>query len=303
MIFSTYFNRWSKAYYSQYQKLGKQGDFYTCVSVGELFAYTLAKHFVNLVKNNNLQLPCDVIEIGANEGYLLKDFYKYIKENNQKLLKNINFYIIEPHEKLRQIQKQNCTFDFKHLYLHELKSNNAFFLTNELFDSFACELIQNNKFAFINEHKISFKNYNLKHKIANEFLKNYKDFQGEICPNIYDFLFFIKNRCKKLHFLSFDYFKKHNDFTIRIFKKHNLYSFFEVDLKDFYANSDITFSINYYEFIFYLEKLAFTYAVKKQNMALIDFKISDFTSPKHLAQMKNLLFSFSDNFYCFEFKN
>ncbi|MBZ7987655.1 SAM-dependent methyltransferase [Campylobacter canadensis] len=303
MIFSKYFDEWSKKYYSSFQKVGKQGDFYTCVSVGELFAFTLAKHFVNLVKNNEIKLPCDVIEIGANEGYLLKDFYTYLKENNEEVLKDINFYIIEPYEKLRQIQKKNCQFAFKHIYLHELKSKNAFFLANELFDSFACELVQNNNFAFISEHKITFKEHSLNHEVANEFLKSYKEFQGELCPNIYDFLYFIKQKCEKLYFLSFDYFKKHNDFTIRIFKKHNLYSFFEVDLKEFYANSDITFSINYYEFIFYLEKLGFAYNAKKQSMALIDFKISDFTSPKHLMQMKNLFFSFSDNFYCFEFKN
>lgn len=298
MIFSEYFDSWSKEYYAKGVSVGKNGDFYTAVSVGEIFGFLCAKRFVNLINSNIIKLPIDVVEIGANEGYFINDFANYLMQNHQNIYEKINFCIIEPHEKLRQIQTKNTRNKFLHFYLQDFKSKNAFFISNELLDAFACELYDNGKIAFVNNHKIIFKE-NTKDFL---YLKNPEFKKGEFCPYLYDFFNLLKNNCEEFYFLTFDYFNEFlkDDFSLKIFKNHNIIDPFLADLSTLYANSDITYNVNYDEVKFYLSSLNLNHTLKKQSVALCDFGIETFTEPKYINQIKNLLFGFSDNFKCLE---
>lgn len=81
MKFSDFFHAWlHESYYKNAVNIGKNGDFFTAVSVGNLFGTLLAKHFLNLIDKKILQLPLELVEIGANEGYLSRDFLAALLE-------------------------------------------------------------------------------------------------------------------------------------------------------------------------------------------------------------------------------
>ena len=299
MIFSEYFDNWSKSYYSKGINVGKSGDFYTAVSVGELFGFLCAKRFLQLIYEKTLTLPIDIIEIGANEGYFLNDFYKYLNFYKKDILPFINFYIAEPHEQLRTIQKQNCKFNFTHINLDDFKSENAFLIANELFDAFSCELYDNEKLAFVNNHSIYFKECEKNHIYLQN--KNFK--KGEFSPYLWKFLNILNNNFKSFYFLTFDYFNEFlkDDFSIKIFKNHNILNPFDCDLQELYGVCDITYNVNYDELKFYFDILEISHFLKKQSVALMDFGLDEFSDPKYINQIKHLMFGFSDNFKCLEF--
>lgn len=299
MIFSKYFDAWSKEYYKQGVNVGKSGDFYTAVSVGELFGFLCAKRFISLVDEKILSLPIDVVEIGANEGYLLGDFLRYLEDKRPDIYKQISINIIEPHDNLRALQKKNLKQDFKHFYLDEFVSDNAFFLANELFDAFACELYKNKQFAYIENDEIVFKNHNEKYEYLDEFGFN----NCEFSPSIYEFLKTINKNCKSFYFLTFDYFNTYvkDDFSIRIFKNHELIDPFNANLKELFGKCDITWNVNYHEFEYYLKKLNLKHSFKKQSRALMEFGVDEFSDIKYANAIKYLFFGFSDNFHCLEF--
>ena len=92
MKFSQYFKGWAhENYYANGVKIGKNGDFYTAVSVGGVFGFCIANKIENLrmkfeesleanldvnaksfdtTRNiNSDENFIDIVEIGANEGY------------------------------------------------------------------------------------------------------------------------------------------------------------------------------------------------------------------------------------------
>lgn len=299
MIFSKYFDTWSKEYYKKGVKVGKDGDFYTAVSVGELFGFLCAKRFIFLVDKKILKLPIDVVEIGANEGYLLKDFLTYLKDKRPEIYKQINVKIIEPHDNLRALQKKNLNVEFKHYYFDDFSSDNAFFIANELFDAFACELYDNHKFGFVENGKIIFK----EHKNSYEYLQDKLEKRLEFSPMIYDFLSALDKKCKEFYFLTFDYFSTYlnDEFSLRIFKNHQLIDPFNANLEELFANCDITWNVNYDELCFYFDKLNLKHSFKKQSRALMEFGVDEFSDIKYANAIKYLFFGFSDNFHCLEF--
>ncbi|WP_218979043.1 SAM-dependent methyltransferase, partial [Campylobacter jejuni] len=161
MKFSDFFHAWlHESYYKNAVSIGKNGDFFTAVSVGNLFGTLLAKHFLNLIDEKILKPPLELVEIGANEGYLSRDFLAALLELRPEIFSQISFFIIEPHEKLRTLQKKTLEgVEFTHKNsLKECHFKNAFFFCNELFDSFTCELIDHDKMAFVENFKLIFKN-------------------------------------------------------------------------------------------------------------------------------------------------
>ncbi|EAH8850905.1 hypothetical protein A0U25_05365 [Campylobacter lari] len=315
IVFSEFFQNWIDKYYSQAVSVGKNGDFYTVVSVGNLFGVLLANHFLKLIDDKKLTLPVEVIEIGANEGCLMLDFIQALYTLRADVLEQIEYFIIEPHEKLRCIQKKlfdEYDLDVK-IYnsLEECHFKNAFFYANELFDCFACELINDKKMAYVDDDlNIVFK------PMSEDLLKECEKYtitNSELCISYKPFLSKLKQTCEKLTFACFDYAKKEEKISIRMYKNHQVYNLFEENLKDFFAKSDITYNVNFDHFLQVLKEEGFeVLEYKNQNQALIDFGLEEIvehaktTNPliykNFINQSKNLMFNFGDKFKFLEFK-
>ncbi|AJC90494.1 SAM-dependent methyltransferase [Campylobacter subantarcticus LMG 24377] len=315
ITFSEFFQNWIDKYYSQAVSVGKNGDFYTAVSVGNLFGVLLANHFLKLINDKKLTLPVEVVEIGANEGHLMLDFIQALYTLSPDVLEQIECYIIEPHEKLRTAQRKLFNaydLDVKICNsLSECHFKNAFFYANELFDCFACELIKDKTMAYVDdEFNIIFKPMN------DEFLKECKTYaitHSEFCVAYKPFLYQLKQACEKLTFACFDYAKKEEKISIRMYKNHQVYNLFEENLKDFFAKSDITYNVNFSHLMQVLKEEGFDIVeYKNQNQAFIDFDLEEIieqaknTQPKiyknFINQSKNLMFNFGDKFKFLEFK-
>jgi SAM-dependent MidA family methyltransferase len=259
--FSDYFNNWlygKDGYYTKYKAIGKDGDFFTAVSTSIFFGGTIGKKIVDTISKNELPQNTTILEIGAHHGYLLADIIQFIYTLNPKLLETLNFAIVERFEHLQKEQKeylQNSFGDSVKIKFYndisEVKLDNAFVVANEIYDAFTCELIytKNDKLqtAIVNNDKIEFEDCGDKDII--DKCKKYKITKGELSLGYEEFAENICANIKSFHFLTFDYGEKYprNDFSCRVYSKHEVFPIFEenLDLKELYKNSDITYDVNF----------------------------------------------------------
>ncbi len=290
--FSEYFNSWlygKDGYYANYKQIGKQGDFYTSVSSSSFFGGSIAKRIVDKINSNELPNNTTILEIGAHHGYLLADIIQFIYTLKPELLSTLTFAIVERFDSLKQKQKEYLQQSFGEAIklvhyddISKVKLPHAFLVANEIFDAFPCELVftKNDQLqlAYVQDHKIDFKKCEDKNII--EHCKKYKITKGEIGIGYKEFANAICTNIKKFEFVTFDYGDNYprNDFSTRIYAKHEVFPIFEenLELSSLYANSDITYDVNfkYLEDIF--KELDVEVVEYKTQMAtLIDFGIID----------------------------
>jgi SAM-dependent MidA family methyltransferase len=117
----------------------------------------------------------------------------------------------------------------------------------------------------VQDHKIDFKKCEDKNII--EHCKKYKITKGEIGIGYKEFANTICTNIKKFEFVTFDYGDNYprNDFSTRIYAKHEVFPIFEknLELSSLYANSDITYDVNFK----YLEDI-----FKELNVELVEYK-------------------------------
>jgi SAM-dependent MidA family methyltransferase len=127
-------------------RVGKEGDFLTNVSVGSLFGRLLAHFFIRTWREIGKPEPFDILEIGANQGQLFADVAKAIAEIDPKIFDSTRFRIVEPFSKLREIQKQHLE-NLKVEWISNLQeiadeSVNGVIWSNELFDALPVHRVQ-----------------------------------------------------------------------------------------------------------------------------------------------------------------
>ena len=303
--FSTYFDNWlygKDGYYTKYKAIGKEGDFFTAVSTSVFFGGSIAKKIVDTILNKELPSNTTILEIGAHHGYLLADIIQFIYTLNPKLLKTLNFAIVERFEHLQNEQKEylknsfgdaiNVTF---HNDISQVKLDNAFIVANEIYDAFPCELIytKENKLqtASVNNHKIEFKDCS-DNKIK-EKCEKYKITKGELALGYEEFAKNICKNIKQFHFLTFDYGEKYprNDFSCRVYSHHEVFPIFEenLDLKNLYKNSDITYDVNFSQVIDSFSDICKCEVIyQTQLKALIEFGILDLLEMLHKNAQENI---------------
>lgn len=326
MRFSDYFESWlHQNYYKKGVKIGKNGDFYTAVSVGAFFGICIAKEILRIYKNSKIYKfeKIDIVEIGANEGHLICDIIQGLYTFDSEIFKFFKFNIIEPHEALQKIQKEKIYERFgdevevRHISdIKNIKFKNTIFISNELFDSFKCEIINNGKILFITQNgKLEFK------KITDEKILNltskFQIKKGELPISYYEFANLISQSCENFEFITFDYGYMHslNEYSLRIYQNHQVFNFFEVEnLDDFFGKSDITYNVN-----FEILKDSFECCgaqmseFKKQKQALVDFGATEilemFLQNKSkngynnaLLEFKHLFNEFDEKFKMIKFK-
>jgi SAM-dependent MidA family methyltransferase len=90
--------------------IGRRGDFFTSVSVGELFGHLLAFQFAEwlALEMTSSQATSDakvhIVEAGAHRGEFARDVLGWIKENRPELFEKIEYRLIEPSERRREWQ-------------------------------------------------------------------------------------------------------------------------------------------------------------------------------------------------------
>ncbi len=240
-------------YYTRYNAIGKEGDFYTAVSSSKFFGGTIAKHIIALIDEGFLPGDATVCEIGAHHGYLMADIIEFLHTLRPELLETLRFVIVERFDALQEQQRhylQECFGDAMHLQhvraLEELHVKHAFFFANEIFDAFACELFYKGNIATVRNHEIVFEE---KDAIITELAARYHKDRGEIAVGYEAFAVAMAGAAEQFEFMSFDYGEMlaRPDFSIRIYQHHKTFPFFEEGLPraTLYATSDITYDVTF----------------------------------------------------------
>jgi SAM-dependent MidA family methyltransferase len=256
MKFSEYMTQWlygQDGYYATYKDIGKAGDFYTAVSTSKFFGGTIAKHIVSLVDEGFLAQDGVVCEIGAHHGYFLADVCEFLYTLRPELLSSLNFVIIERFDDLQEQQRKYFKESFGDVVklthyksLSELQCKSAFFIANEIFDAFPCELYFKGDTARVDGHTI---NFDLKDDWVSEKAAKYHKEKGEIAVGYEEFAKEMAASAEQFEFMSFDYgeMQARPDFSLRIYAKHEVYPFFEdnLDREELFGTSDITYDVTF----------------------------------------------------------
>ncbi len=276
-------------YYATYKNIGKEGDFYTAVSTSKFFGGTIAKHIISLVDEGFLELNATICEIGAHHGYFLADVCEFLYTLRPELLESFNFVIIERFDDLQRQQTSYFEESFgdavqltHYKSLTELQCENAFFIANEIFDAFPCELYFKGKTARVEGHNVEF---DVENAWVEEKAKLYAKDRGEIGVGYEEFALEMAASAKKFEFMSFDYGEMgaRPDFSLRIYTKHKVIPFFiPEDNEDYkpreelFAKSDITYDVTFAHVKDAYEEAGVAFVeLKAQMVALIDMGMLD----------------------------
>ena len=261
MRFSEYMAEWlygEDGYYATYKNIGKEGDFYTAVSTSKFFGGTIAKHIISLVDEGFLKPDATICEIGAHHGYFLADVCEFLYTLRPELLSSFNFVIIERFDDLQKQQKNYFAESFGDVVplthyksLREMHVENAFFIANEIFDAFPCELYYKGKTASVEKHNVEF---DLDDDWVSEKAKKYHKDRGEIAVGYEEFAKEMAGAADKFEFMSFDYgeMQARPDFSLRVYTKHKVLPFFlpkdnedYIPRENLYKKSDITYDVTF----------------------------------------------------------
>ncbi|MDD3836198.1 MAG: SAM-dependent methyltransferase [Sulfurimonas sp.] len=283
--FSEYMSEWlysDDGYYATYKAIGKEGDFYTSVSTSKFFGGSVAKHIISLVDEGFLSKDAVICEIGAHHGYFLADIIEFIYTLRPKLLDSLEFVIIERFDVLQKKQSEYFRDSFGEVInlihyksLSELRCKNAFFIANEIFDAFTCELYYKGKTARVQGHKIEF---DIEDASVDAKAKKYKKDRGEIAVGYEEFAREMASSCEKFEFMSFDYgeMMARPDFSIRVYEKHKTIPLFDEEIKrdELFKNSDITYDVCFAHVKDAYEEAGVEFIeLKAQMVALVDMGI------------------------------
>jgi len=287
MRFSEYMNEWLYAkdgYYSHFRDIGKDGDFYTAVSTSKFFGASIANFLFKEIKRGAIARSLALVEIGAHKGYLLADMIEWLYSCDASLIETMEFITIERFEPIKEAQREYFFNRFgddielkQFSSVKELNSSYAFFISNEIFDAFCCELYLDGKIAEVNNHSIGWVEADSK---ILEFAKRHNLTKGEIAIGYEEFAKEVVSSVESFDFISFDYGERYvrNDFSIRVYKEHKTYPLFddEIELSKLFKDSDITYDVNFNHLINAFEGAgAKLKAYETQARALVRFGIID----------------------------
>lgn len=276
-------NNWlygENGYYKTFKDIGKEGDFYTAVSTSSFFGASIANHFYKLMREEAFKRDGWLIEIGAHKGYLICDMIQWLYTLDPTLVQTLKFGIVErqPHvqqEQLHYIEERfGSDISVTHFNdIDEVEVDYAFFVANEIFDAFPCELIKDGEMALLDKHKISWQSADDK---LLDFASKHRQVKGEVAVGYESFALEMAKGLKHCDFVSFDYGEKfvRNDFSVRVYEKHKTYPLFDEECKldEVYQKADITYDVNFGHVIEAFEEAGFTLdKYETQARALVRF--------------------------------
>lgn len=93
--------------------VGQRGDFYTSVSLGELFGQLLAFQFAEWLtelgtrnaERGMADAPLQVVEAGAHDGQLAEDILLWLRKRRPDLMDRVEYWILDPSERRQEWQR------------------------------------------------------------------------------------------------------------------------------------------------------------------------------------------------------
>jgi len=271
-------------YYRTFRDIGRGGDFYTAVSTSAFFGAAIADLLRKEIESGRMPREVWLIEIGAHRGYLLADMIQWLYSCDPSLVETMSFATVERHPRIRQVQKEYFAERFgsgvrleQFASLEEVNLPSAFFVSNEIFDAFPCELYREGQRAEIREHRIRWVEAE---KDLKRFAERHRLIRGEIAVGYEAFARRVASAAERLEFVSFDYGERYvrNDFSVRVYRKHETFPLFdrELVLSEAYGESDITYDVNFAHVIEAFEEAGMSLEkYETQARALVRFGIID----------------------------
>ena len=86
-------------------RIGRQGDFYTSVSVGKIYGELLAKQFEEMWLRMNAPMTFAIVEEGAHGGQFAHDVLTWLQRFSPDLYRRTRYWIVEPNPRLQAEQQ------------------------------------------------------------------------------------------------------------------------------------------------------------------------------------------------------
>jgi SAM-dependent MidA family methyltransferase len=153
-------------YSSGRAQIGREGDFFTSVSVGPLFGALLAHQIAELWERLERRAPFQIIEQGAHHGQLMGDVLDTLRNEHPECFEQIQVTIVEPSAQLQAVQERALAQKAHPIHVRWVKSNaeldpfTGIHFSNELLDAFPVHRIVWNGAAW-EELSVDFKNDSL----------------------------------------------------------------------------------------------------------------------------------------------
>ena len=141
-------------YASGRAKVGKEGDFFTSVSVGSIYGRLLASVCCEVWERLGKPAEFTIVEQGANDGSMAADILSSLNNDDAAFCKVVRFIIVEPFPVNRDLQKQKLTRFTNVTWvstLEELPEFTGIHLSNELLDAFSVDSVRWNGAAWEEE--------------------------------------------------------------------------------------------------------------------------------------------------------
>ena len=289
--FSEYMNEWLYAddgYYAKFRDIGKSGDFYTAVSTSRFFGASIANNFLKLLDEGRASEDAWIVEIGAHRGYMISDMIEWIYGKNPSLIDTLKFATIERMPNVAKAQREYFKNRFgDDVKIHQFSSVDEivdaeyiYFVSNEIFDAFPCELYNDGRLAYIEQEAVLWQEAEDRYK---DFADRYSLIRGEIAVGYEEFAQSISKSANRVDFVTFDYGEEYvrNDFSIRVYEEHKTFPFFdeELDLRSSYKRADITYDVNFAHLQDAFSQVGMSrVAYMTQAKALIEFGLIDMLS-------------------------
>lgn len=142
-----------EGYYSRrgrepgFREVGRSGDFYTSVSVGDTFGLLLAHRLVKVWESDfRGELPFVIVEQGGHDGRLARDVLAGLFEIGSPLRDQLEYRLVEPRPVLRaSLEAGIAAAPVAGLSvvdsLESARATSGLFLCNELLDAFPVDLL------------------------------------------------------------------------------------------------------------------------------------------------------------------
>jgi len=225
------------------QNIGRTGDFFTSVSVGNCFGIILAHRIHQLWREYGSTKEFHLIEMGANNGQLALDILDCIQQTFPELYACMNYHIIEPLDSVRELQKLSLSKHSNQVSTHtsssDISEQNGIILSNELIDAFPVHLLQLVN-GLWHERRVSIEQDKFTFKLQNELSHELKEFtsqlptnlpdgyQTEYRPDLKKHIEQTSRMLKNFHTITIDYGHTHSSYyaasrntgTLRCYQQH-----------------------------------------------------------------------------------
>ncbi|MFT4177778.1 MAG: SAM-dependent methyltransferase [Luteolibacter sp.] len=91
------------------RQVGRNGDFFTSVSVGPLFGHLLARRFLQWKRETGISGPWRILEIGAHDGTLAADILDALSTLDETAFSELEYTILEPQAASQAAQHQKLS--------------------------------------------------------------------------------------------------------------------------------------------------------------------------------------------------